>query len=55
MDDPIESPDDDEEFRAPSVPEGKYEQRKYNYQEAFERPDFQALVMLKCLHLEVIQ
>ena len=40
MDDPIESTDDDEEFRAPSVPEGKYEQRKYNYQEAFERPDF---------------
>ena len=55
MDDPIESTDDDEEFSATSVPEEKYKQRKYNYQEAFERPDFQALVMLKCLYLKVIQ
>ena len=40
MEDIVESTDDDEEFRAPTVPEGQADPRKYNYQEAFERPDF---------------
>ena len=40
MDKPADSLDDDEQFRAPTVPEGEADQRKYNYQEAFERPDF---------------
>ena len=55
MYEPVDSQDEDEEFRAPKVPTGDYEQIKYNYLETFERPDFQAILMLQFLHLEVIQ
>ena len=47
MDEPVDYPGDDEEFRELTVPEWETEQRKYNYHEAFERPDFQELVMLQ--------
>ena len=40
MDEPIDYPDDIEDFISPTVNEGESEQIKYSYQEEFERPDF---------------